>query len=83
MAVRLDHKGAQLLGSNWKAPLPQACGLIFGDLDGAPLHFAPDNLLRPATRALNFQARRARQYALRQGWIQESWNFEDFTLRVW
>ena len=76
--VKLAKKGEELMGKAWKDPKPSLQSLTFQSLDGHSLQFAPDSLHRPFRRALNFQARQARRYAIQLGWKPASWDFEDF-----
>ena len=76
--LKLVDQGKRLMGSKWKHPELSLHSLTYRDLDGRKLQFAPGNLHRPYKRALNFQARQARKYALRQRWKPVSWDFEDF-----
>ncbi|TDH64744.1 hypothetical protein CCR75_008777 [Bremia lactucae] len=48
----------------------------FGDVDGTALAFIGPE--RPFNRCLNLQARVARVLALKNGWIEESYDFPDF-----
>ncbi|TDH64745.1 hypothetical protein CCR75_008776 [Bremia lactucae] len=48
----------------------------FGDVDGKALAFIGPE--RPFNRCLNLQARVARVLALKNGWIEESYDFPDF-----
>jgi HNH endonuclease len=48
----------------------------FGQLDGKNIHF--HTIQRPFYRCLNLQARLAHRLALQQGWIDDSFQFNDF-----
>jgi hypothetical protein len=76
--LKLVEEGKRLMKHAWKDPDSSLRSLTFKDLDGRSLQFDPHSLHRPFKRALNFQARRAREYALRHGWRPASWDFEDF-----
>lgn len=76
--LKLAKKGKDTMGRDWRDPSPSLQSLTFKDLDGRSLQFAPNSVHRPFKRALNFQARQARKYAIRRGWRSASWDFEDF-----
>ncbi|TDH70094.1 hypothetical protein CCR75_009541 [Bremia lactucae] len=48
----------------------------FGDVDGSALAFI--GVERPFNRCLNLQARVARVLALKNGWVEETYDFPDF-----
>ena len=76
--LKLAEKGKDLMRQDWRDPKPSLRHLTFKDLDGCSLQFAPNGLHRPFKRALNFQARQARKFAVNSGWKSASWDFEDF-----
>ena len=76
--LRLVEKGKSLMGHKWKDPAAHLQSLTFKALQGRSLQFDPQSLHRPFKRALNFQARQARKYAIRHRWQEASWDFEDF-----
>lgn len=54
--------------------------LKFGDLDGKPLKSSTGKF--PFKSLLNLHARTARDTAIKNNWIQQSWNFEDFVSKL-
>ena len=76
--IKLSEKGRALMGQKWIEPGGDLSQLTYGDVDGKALKFIAGNLHRPLKRVLNFQARNARIFAKDNGWISDSWDFEDF-----
>lgn len=74
LGLRLAEKGKDLMKGGWRDPKRSLQSVTFKDLDGCSLHFDPQILHRPIKRALNFQARQARKYAISRGWMDESWD---------
>ena len=76
--LRLVEKGRSLMGLNWKDPAAHLQSMTLQNLQGRSLQVDPQSQHRPFKRALNFQARQARKYAIRRRWQDASWDFEDF-----
>ena len=75
---KMSDVGRHKMGAEWVEPPNRLKHLTFQHIDQQPLKFAPSSLQRPFRRVLNFQARQARNYAIRHNWRPLSWDFEDY-----
>ena len=78
MNTRLADIGRVKMGRGWVSPHHSLGRLTYRDVHLQPLIFAPNSLQQPIKHVLNFQARRARKYAILHWGQDATWDFEDF-----